>query len=334
MRALALCIVFMLWIGGDANSANLYSDQVIYKGQTLSSDDGRYRLVMQDDGNLVYYNTSTSNWKFRWATFTQNRGHLAVMQEDGNFVVYDLNWNAVWQTSTNGHPGAFIAAQSDGNLVVYQNGVPYWNIGADVPAVEDPKNQADAVGRNMENNMPYSSLGHIGLYDGRGGVYEVLNDGKPNAVAFNTLDNFKQRSNNGYWGGASPAIPDFYGIGCFNDYCGDSGYQVVHARWGMVLRAFQILAIGAEYTYFVQSRVALPRTPNSSVQQGRYRCDTYLLDIYRASYLNPTNAAGNPINILSSEYAHVERWYKFTIENLQLLVTPRTIFDKLKNYAG
>ncbi len=323
----------MLGMAGFAHSANLYPDQAIYKGQTLSSDDGRYRLVMQGDGNLVYYRTS--DWSARWWTSTHaNGGHLAVMQGDGNFVVYDAAWRAVWQTRTNGHPGAFIAAQDDGNLVVYQNGQALWDIGADIQ-VEDPKYQGDAVGRSIESNMPYSALGHIGLYDGAGGVYEVLNDGKTNAVAFNTLENFKQRSYNGYWGGASPKIPEFFGRGCFNDYCGTNSYQTVHARWAMVLRAFQILAIGAEYTYFAGStKTAYPKTPNSPSEQGRYRCDTYLLDIYKALYLNPTNAQGYYINVLAPENASIWRWLTFTGGDLQSLVTPLTIFEKLKNYKG
>lgn len=187
MRVLTVFAVFLFWMIGLANSANLYPDQVIYKGQSLSSDDGRYQLVMQHDGNLVYYRTS--DWSARWHISTQNRGgHLAVMQRDGNFVVYDIYWNALWHTGTYGRPGAYIAAQTDGNLVIYQNGQPLWNIGVDT-MVQDPKYRADVVGRNMENNMPYAWLGHIGLYDGLGGVYEVLNDGKPNAVAYNTLIN-------------------------------------------------------------------------------------------------------------------------------------------------
>ena len=118
MRALILFAFLMFWMTAFANSANLYTDQVIYKGQSLSSDDGRYLLVMQYDGNLVYYRTS--DWAVRWATYTNGRGgNLAVMQRDGNFVVYDIYWNALWNSGTNGRQGAFIAAQADGNLVIY-----------------------------------------------------------------------------------------------------------------------------------------------------------------------------------------------------------------------
>ncbi len=330
MRALALFLVFMFWLAGCANSANLYYDQVIYKGQSLSSDDGRYRLIMQDDGNLVYYRTS--DWSAKWWTSTHTTGgNAAVMQGDGNFVVYDASWRALWQTSTHGRPGALIAAQSDGNLVIYHNGQAVWDIGADVP---DPTSMGDAVGRAMESNMPYGFLGHVGFFD-RLGIYEVLNDGKPNAVAYNTLANFKQRAYNGYWGAASPNIPDYYVTGCFADYCGASSYQTVNARWGMVLHAFQILSIGAEYTYLAQFTSAAPRYPDRGVRRGAYRCDTYLLDVYNAFENNVTDASGIPITLMALPASHpVRRWLDFTLELRSTTRTPLNIFNKLKSYKG
>jgi murein DD-endopeptidase len=41
-----------------------------------------------------------------------------TMQADGNLVQY-LNGTAAWATNTSGHPGAWAALQTDGNLVVY-----------------------------------------------------------------------------------------------------------------------------------------------------------------------------------------------------------------------
>jgi len=52
------------------------------------------------------------------------------MQTDGNFVVYDLHDKPLWNSHTNGHPGAYLAAQDDGNLVVYApGGHPIWASG-------------------------------------------------------------------------------------------------------------------------------------------------------------------------------------------------------------
>ncbi len=48
------------------------------------------------------------------------------MQGDGNFVLYDQNNDPVWASGTAGNPGADLAVQEDGNLVVYLNGNPLW----------------------------------------------------------------------------------------------------------------------------------------------------------------------------------------------------------------
>jgi hypothetical protein len=48
------------------------------------------------------------------------------MQDDGNFVLYDQDNAPVWASNTDGNPGAYLAVQDDGNVVVYQNGSPLW----------------------------------------------------------------------------------------------------------------------------------------------------------------------------------------------------------------
>lgn len=70
-------------------------------GQSLTA--GRFRLVMQTDGNLVEY---------------------------GDLAVYDQSERVYWQTRTAGNPGAFVVMQTDGNLVVYSaGGRPLWQSG-------------------------------------------------------------------------------------------------------------------------------------------------------------------------------------------------------------
>ena len=67
-------------------------------------------IVMQRDGNLVVYQNSDN--RPRWASHTAGKrvgGQLArcaVMQGDGNFVLYTAAGRAVWNTGTQGHPGA------------------------------------------------------------------------------------------------------------------------------------------------------------------------------------------------------------------------------------
>lgn len=107
------------WLRGDAQEA-------LTVGQHRDSCDGRFTLILQDDGNLVLYKTGVGPL---WATNTVGRGSsLAVMQADGNFVLYSSSGDALWSTKTYGSPGADLAVQNDGNLVVYSAaGAPLWD---------------------------------------------------------------------------------------------------------------------------------------------------------------------------------------------------------------
>ncbi|MCU1294386.1 MAG: hypothetical protein JWP08_3236 [Bryobacterales bacterium] len=45
-------------------------------------------------------------------------------------MIYDVLDRAIWATHTGGNPGAHLALQEDGNLVVYsKDGDPLWNSG-------------------------------------------------------------------------------------------------------------------------------------------------------------------------------------------------------------
>ncbi|HTN24634.1 MAG TPA: GDSL-type esterase/lipase family protein [Solirubrobacteraceae bacterium] len=93
----------------------------------LRSADGRYRLVMQRDGNLVLYGPSG---RALWATSTVGRGADHVrMQRDGNFVMYDAQEHPLWSSGTAGHPNAFVIVQNDGNVVIYAGGRALWSTG-------------------------------------------------------------------------------------------------------------------------------------------------------------------------------------------------------------
>jgi hypothetical protein len=88
----------------------------------LISCDGRFKLVMQTDGNLVLYMNGTTAL---WSTGTVGSGATqAAMQTDGNFVLY-AGATPVWASNTAGHPNAVISVQNDGNVVIYY-GSPIW----------------------------------------------------------------------------------------------------------------------------------------------------------------------------------------------------------------
>ena len=94
------------------------ANQGLKTGESWKSCDGRYRLAMQTDGNLVWYGPHGA----LWATGSNGRGYVAVMQGDGNFVEYDAHSQPLWASDTNGHDGGHLALQNDGNLVVYGPG--------------------------------------------------------------------------------------------------------------------------------------------------------------------------------------------------------------------
>lgn len=88
--------------------------------QGLTSCDGRFTLIQQEDGNLVLY---MANKGAIWASGTAGTaGRTAVMQGDGNLVVYTPDGKPVWDSGTWGHPGAWLAVQDDGNVVLYEYG--------------------------------------------------------------------------------------------------------------------------------------------------------------------------------------------------------------------
>jgi alpha-tubulin suppressor-like RCC1 family protein len=122
--------------GNDASSSNsiefgfkgsMGADKRLNPGETLLSNNGRYRLIMQNDGNLVVYSPSRALWNSR----TQGRApEFFTLQNDGNLVLYGKNIRAYWTSNSQGKGGKTLVMQDDGNLVLYtaQNR-PVWNSG-------------------------------------------------------------------------------------------------------------------------------------------------------------------------------------------------------------
>lgn len=268
LGALALALIACLTSAGI-----LAPNTALSPGQSISSDNGRYVLVMQGDGNLVYYRTS--DWTPRWNSQTQSPGAFAPMQGDGNLVVYANSGAALWNSQTSGNPGAYLAAQDDGNLVIYSSGRPLWHIGADLVA-GDPQWAGDVVGRDLSISG-LGSLGHTGMFDGSA-IVEVLNEGS-NAIQYESLASFKARS--AYWGTASPNNPNHLLNKCFRTACLQTGdFEDVRARMALVKRAFQAYLIGADYTYGQHYTSAKPLMWGRPAERGLYRCDTFIVNLY------------------------------------------------------
>ena len=149
------------WVGTNlSNNASMWA----FPGGSydyLSSSNGQYTLLMQTDCNFVLYHGTAAIWASNtdgcgdgyrtdgWWPFSSSSHYertfkiQATMQSDGNLVVYayyyylhDLNTQpadtsdqrvkVLWASNTNGRPYAMLTLQNDGNLVMTQNGSPFW----------------------------------------------------------------------------------------------------------------------------------------------------------------------------------------------------------------
>jgi len=84
--------------------------ETLNRGDSLSSGNGVYSLVCQDDGNLVLY--IKGGHRALWASNTAGRAITGCyMQEDGNLVLYMHDGKPIWATGTHGHPGAYLVVE-------------------------------------------------------------------------------------------------------------------------------------------------------------------------------------------------------------------------------
>jgi hypothetical protein len=115
-----------VWSTGTVNDTLAPGDKLT-AGQEIIAANEQYTLNMQTDGNLVLYHSGAGAL---WNSGTEgNPGADAIMQTDGNLVVYSSAGTALWNSGTYGHPGAQVYVQADGNLVIYDAGPAIWQSG-------------------------------------------------------------------------------------------------------------------------------------------------------------------------------------------------------------
>jgi len=102
------------------------------EGESITSPNGQYRLVMQTDGNLVLYRQDgTAIWSSR----TYGIDHVRLqMQSDGNLVLYSDS-TPVWATGTWGHAGAYLSLTDLGDMkLLSKTGDIVWTTGSHIVA--------------------------------------------------------------------------------------------------------------------------------------------------------------------------------------------------------
>ncbi len=106
-----------VWASGAGAADQLCAPHSMGLDQYIHSPDGQYKLLMQDDGNLVLYGPNGATW----ASNTVGSGGSSVnMQDDGNLVIYTSTAQPVWASNTAGTGSAnHLVMQDDGNPVIY-----------------------------------------------------------------------------------------------------------------------------------------------------------------------------------------------------------------------
>jgi IPT/TIG domain len=109
-----------------ARGDTMYSGEMLDPDQSIRSQDGRFTLTYRSDGDLVLYGLNMMLWH------TGTSGTLAgvcIMQNNGDLVFYDPYWTAAWDSGTGSqqNSGSGLVVQNDGNVVIYRpDGTPVW----------------------------------------------------------------------------------------------------------------------------------------------------------------------------------------------------------------
>ena len=137
----------------------LQNGEKLEVGQSLTSLNGAYKLILQEDGNLVLY----AGAQAVWSTETNGKDVVrAEVQTDGNFVLYTPH-DAVWASQTKGAKDVRLILQDDRNLVLYGFDGPAWSSNTqtdEVPVTEPPQvAEADVVPAAAEQDLAPAAAG-------------------------------------------------------------------------------------------------------------------------------------------------------------------------------
>ncbi|MBS2037330.1 hypothetical protein JST97_20245 [bacterium] len=105
----------------------LNSGSTLYNGESLISQNGRFKLHCQSDGNIVLYDGNRPIWN----TSTNNQGAKLLLDGNGFLRVAGGNGQVIWTGNGSGSWGNYsLCLQNDGNLVLYRESgggaTPVW----------------------------------------------------------------------------------------------------------------------------------------------------------------------------------------------------------------
>ena len=106
----------------------LLPGEVLYPGQSIYvPGDHRFYITYQKDGNLALWDRGWSSALWQSTKTAQPLGKC-TMESQGNLVIRDNNNNKIWESQTDGHPGAYVGVRSDAKVSIYPAGsqTPIW----------------------------------------------------------------------------------------------------------------------------------------------------------------------------------------------------------------
>lgn len=114
-------------ITGPTGCGTLNSGESLIVGQPLSSCDGRFSLLLGQDGDV---SVSMGSTRLVATNTSGTDGTLLTMGQDGNLLLRGALGEPLWQSNSTGHPGARLFMQDDGNVVIYSLDGAIWDSGS------------------------------------------------------------------------------------------------------------------------------------------------------------------------------------------------------------
>jgi surface antigen len=167
---------------------NLLAGQGLAEGQYLTSSNGEFTLVMQNDGNLVEYNRYG---RPLWASSTEGHAgaYLVLQASDGNLVIYSQSGQALWSGGPGGAGDTFQLAASGNLQVLSSGGGVAWETGALdhtlAPGEALLGGSAQVLtSPNQQYQLTMQGDGNLVLYGrGTGALWSSGTEGHPGAYA-------------------------------------------------------------------------------------------------------------------------------------------------------
>ena len=218
-------IALSLFIFSCSKKNSLIADQELKVEEFIQSEDQRFKLTLQGDGNLV---VSDENNKALWASNTAGKPVTkCVMQGDGNLVLYDNANKPYWASGTEKFPGSKVLLDDEGYLSVYFKNRPVWVNGDLVPqpghgylaANKELKTNQTITSNNLKYRLVMQEDGNLVLSDEKNAtVWSTNTSGKPvtkcvfqgdgNLVLYNEANQAQWASDTYDYGGAKLILDD------------------------------------------------------------------------------------------------------------------------------